>query len=219
MSKLFISLILFGSLDNYATEAFNPSVISFHNYEAKGKSSYALLHYLPTRKQPPLYPQSKYSRSLKQKIMALEGHSRDLEDILRIAEKAALEAGEIMKQTSGRISISKTKANAADLVTESDIQCQKVIKDIVKEAYPNDIFLGEEDVETGTVESSNSLENALKAMKETDELLWVVDPIDGTTNFQAGKNFKYNLNIYTFFIHRDKIDEANLTKILSQSFL
>ena len=188
--KLFISLILFGSLEIDSVGAFHPTAISFHSYETKkGKSPHAALLHSLVRKKSPLYPQSEYPRKLKQSFMALEGHSRNYEDILRIAEKAALEAGEIMKQTSGKISVSKTKANASDLVTESDIQCQKVIKDIVKEAFPNDIFLGEEDVETGTVESSNSLENALKAMKETDELLWVVDPIDGTTNFQAGKSF------------------------------
>ena len=48
--------------------------------------------------------------------------NRDLQNILQTAEKAAFKAGEIMIQTCGKISISKTKASAADLVTESDIE-------------------------------------------------------------------------------------------------
>jgi myo-inositol-1(or 4)-monophosphatase len=112
--------------------------------------------------------------------------NRDVDHMLRVAEKAAMEAGKIMKETSGNIDIAKTKANAADIVTESDIKCQQVIKAIVQENFPDDMFLGEEDVETGSMESSDSLKNALKDSMDKKSFLWVVDPIDGTTNFQAG---------------------------------
>lgn len=118
---------------------------------------------------------------------------RNLQSVLHTAEKAAHKAGEIMVQTSGKISISKTKANAADLVTESDLECQRIIKEIVKSECPEDYFLGEEDVEAGSFASSTALENALRRSPSDEDnemreskLLWVVDPIDGTTNFQAG---------------------------------
>ena len=130
---------------------------------------------------------------------------RNLQSVLHTAEKAAYQAGQIMIQTSGKISISKTKVNTSDLVTESDLECQRVIKEIVKHDWPLDSFLGEEDVEPGSVASENALDQVLSlsnpsgSIKEDgdssdndgqivydEKLVWVVDPIDGTTNFQAG---------------------------------
>jgi len=114
---------------------------------------------------------------------------RDLQQALQTAERAAFQAGEIMKQTSGKIAVSKTKTNTADLVTESDLECQRVIKNIILEECPQDSFLGEEDVDPGSMASSSALKDALTRRDqedETEKLLWIVDPIDGTTNFQAG---------------------------------
>ncbi len=128
--------------------------------------------------------------------------NRNLQNILQTAEKAAYEAGKIMNQTSGKIAVKDTKTNLADLVTESDYECQRVIKEVITRDCPNDYFLGEEDVEPGSFASSAALEKALKmsskssddspdnASSDGDEVderfLFVVDPIDGTTNFQAG---------------------------------
>ena len=120
---------------------------------------------------------------------------RNLQSILQTAEKAAYEAGKIMIQTSGKIAIADTKASLADLVTESDYECQRIIKEVIMKDCPEDYFLGEEDVEPGSFASSNALENALKVTTtssevvvedEDEKLLFIVDPIDGTTNFQAG---------------------------------
>jgi len=124
------------------------------------------------------------------------GATRDYEQVLQVAKNAAYRAGEIMKRTSGKIAVSKTKSNAADLVTESDIECQRVIKSIVMDSFPTDAFLGEEDVDSGRQASVEALMQALKCNQENgandsamsgERLLWIVDPIDGTTNFQAGK--------------------------------
>ena len=109
---------------------------------------------------------------------------RSLQDVLATAERAARQAGSIIRATAGNIAISNTKANAKDLVTASDIQCQQVIEDIILEAYPNDLFLGEEHVGSGSDASIAALQSALCQL--TSSLLWIVDPIDGTTNFLAG---------------------------------
>lgn len=115
---------------------------------------------------------------------------RSMSEVLRLAEEAALKAGEIMKRTAGKIAVSKTKSNSADLVTESDLECQRVIKEVITGAFPDDRFLGEEDVEAGSDASASALRESLFGTKEAlgddDALMWVVDPIDGTTNFQAG---------------------------------
>jgi len=107
-----------------------------------------------------------------------------------------------MLTTSGKIKQLKIKGNnVRDLVTESDIACQDIIKDIVRRTFPTDLFLGEEDVGAGSDASREALTRVFQtsfSLKGDDEdkkkddkskeekLLWVVDPIDGTTNFQAG---------------------------------
>lgn len=96
-----------------------------------------------------------------------------------------------MKRTAGKIAVSDTKTNAADLVTESDLECQRVIEDIIRREFPRDTFLGEENVEAGSLASVSALGEALvcgdgDVEEEEERFLWIVDPIDGTTNFQAG---------------------------------
>mmetsp|Transcript_33448 Transcript_33448/g.50463 ORF Transcript_33448/g.50463 Transcript_33448/m.50463 type:complete len:350 (+) Transcript_33448:279-1328(+) len=117
--------------------------------------------------------------------------SRDMQQVINIAEDAAMKAGKIMKKFTGRIAVSKTKMNAADIVTESDVECQKIIEETVNSAFPNDDFLGEENVDAGSLASASALADAIGCDSEdkSDQLLWIVDPIDGTTNFQAGLPF------------------------------
>ena len=71
----------------------------------------------------------------------------------------------------------KSKAFAADLLTEVDQQCEEAIEEIVKEHFPGHGFLGEETVRPGD----------LNGLDSRPGWLWVVDPIDGTTNFAAGQ--------------------------------
>lgn len=111
---------------------------------------------------------------------------RDLQQVIEVAENAAKTAGEVMLKTSGKIDVSKTKMNTQDLVTQSDIKCQRLIKDTILSEFPTDIFLGEEDVEAGSKASVFALNSALCSDLGQDQLLWIVDPIDGTTNFQSG---------------------------------
>eukprot|EP00540_Astrosyne_radiata_P004629 CAMPEP_0116852076 /NCGR_PEP_ID=MMETSP0418-20121206/17090_1 /TAXON_ID=1158023 /ORGANISM="Astrosyne radiata, Strain 13vi08-1A" /LENGTH=284 /DNA_ID=CAMNT_0004484195 /DNA_START=293 /DNA_END=1147 /DNA_ORIENTATION=+ len=86
----------------------------------------------------------------------------------------------------GSRDILQSKANRRDLVTESDLACQECVRSALSEAFPNDRFLGEEDVGAGSLASQESLRNALDIDGEATVYLWIVDPIDGTTNFQAG---------------------------------
>ena len=141
--------------------------------------------------------------------------SRNLQHVLHTIERAAYTASKIALATSGQIAVQSTKANLRDLVTESDVRCQQVIKEILLEEFPRDLFLGEEDVDLsgsggygdadgdGSIDSSVSSSAALKAVlfggtsrqqdeqqdqdePQEDRLVFIVDPIDGTTNFQAG---------------------------------
>lgn len=72
------------------------------------------------------------------------------------------------------------KSNVGDLVTEADLASEKIITDTIKKAFPADIIISEE-----TATSHTHLEP-----KNLSQLTaWVVDPIDGTTNFKRGFNY------------------------------
>ena len=58
----------------------------------------------------------------------------------------------------------------------------KIIKETVLQTFPDHNFLGEEDVPPGKEASAA----ALDAKLADDGFLWIVDPIDGTTNFVHG---------------------------------
>ena len=116
---------------------------------------------------------------------------RDWQYVLHLAEDAARQAGGIMMQTTGRIAVSKQKANVRDIVTDADVACQQVIRQTIDAVFPNDVFLGEEDVGSGSQASTEALYEALMQSSGDEDasqqpLLWIVDPIDGTTNFQLG---------------------------------
>jgi 3'-phosphoadenosine 5'-phosphosulfate (PAPS) 3'-phosphatase len=86
-------------------------------------------------------------------------------------------------------------------VTELDFKCQQIIQQTISEYFPSDSFLGEEDDVINDTNNNNgattrkanisALWNALSQnntdkVDNTEQLLWIVDPIDGTTNFQSG---------------------------------
>lgn len=91
-----------------------------------------------------------------------------MEKLLEIAKEAAYEAGEIQLSYLGKSKAIEHKSCMSDLVTEADKQSEEKIISIIKTYYPNHDILGEE---TGTHGSHKA------------EYLWVVDPLDGTTNF------------------------------------
>ena len=77
----------------------------------------------------------------------LSSRRRDMQLVLRTMERAAYLAGEVALSTSGKIDVRSTKANSRDLVTQSDLECQRLVRDVVMSEFPNDAFLGEEDVD------------------------------------------------------------------------
>ena len=90
--------------------------------------------------------------------------------ILNIAIRAARAAGDsIVRQMDrvGDISIESKGKN--DFVTEADKNAEEIIIYTIKNTYPEHAFLGEETGQRG----------------ESD-FLWIIDPLDGTTNFLHG---------------------------------
>ncbi|RYR12074.1 hypothetical protein Ahy_B04g069601 isoform D [Arachis hypogaea] len=102
-----------------------------------------------------------------------------LSDFLASAVDAARKAGEVIFII--RKGFYQTKhvehKGQVDLVTETDKACEDLIFNHLKNLYPTHKFIGEETTAAcGTTEL-------------TDEPTWIVDPLDGTTNFVHGFPF------------------------------
>ena len=91
---------------------------------------------------------------------------------LETAIKAAKAASEILKKNTNKKIETNTKVSKVDgdWVTKYDLLCQKKIVTIINAQFPNHDFLGEENLTTN----------------KGSEYKWVIDPIDGTSNFSHG---------------------------------
>ncbi|WP_169085992.1 inositol monophosphatase family protein [Paenibacillus sp. PL91] len=98
-----------------------------------------------------------------------------------VAINCASKAGEWIKMKLGNHASLDIKYSSHDLVTEVDKGSERLIKNLILTHFPHHSFLGEEGVEPGPEASTRALENIRDA-----EYLWIVDPIDGTTNYVHG---------------------------------
>lgn len=95
-----------------------------------------------------------------------------MEPMTSIALRAARKAGDIIVRASDdleRITVRAKDAN--DFVSEVDEQAEQEIIKQLRRAYPDHAFVGEESGRSGP---------------EDAEYVWVIDPLDGTTNFIRG---------------------------------
>lgn len=94
-----------------------------------------------------------------------------LQEALKTATAAAEHAGELIVKAFDAPKDVQLKGKV-DLVTETDKQCEAVIFKALREAFPQHAFIGEE----GSAAQGFTSEL-------TDAPTWLVDPVDGTTNF------------------------------------
>ncbi|KAH8884757.1 inositol monophosphatase [Thozetella sp. PMI_491] len=85
----------------------------------------------------------------------------------------AFEAGRMILAADPNSGAQDTKLNSVDLVTETDQAVEKMVSARLREKYPSFLFVGEETYQAGVT-------------KITNEPTFIVDPIDGTTNFIHG---------------------------------
>jgi len=87
---------------------------------------------------------------------------------LEIVKKAGLLVKDAFAQPSSNVT---TKSSATDLVTETDKAVEDLLIKSISNKFPDHQFIGEESVAAG------------KRSPFTDSPTWIIDPIDGTTNF------------------------------------
>lgn len=92
-----------------------------------------------------------------------------MRDYVQTAEEAARRAGHVLRAWSSKFTVrEKSRSN---LVTEADEASQKAIFEFIHGRYPNHRFCGEEGLSVETGDSPYR---------------WVIDPLDGTTNYVHG---------------------------------
>ncbi len=100
--------------------------------------------------------------------------------MLSIAVRAARRAGSIINRAaldSGGLQVRSKQAN--DFVTEVDRAAEAAIIDAVQKSYPEHAILGEESGDIGP-------QSGPKSDSGKQEYRWIIDPLDGTTNFIHG---------------------------------
>lgn len=94
-----------------------------------------------------------------------------------------------MTEATKKMRVFDTKENNLDLVTETDREIERMLINGLKENFANHVYIGEE----GTSGTSSG-------QKLTDQPTWIIDPIDGTTNFVHG--FPYTCISVGFWLNK-----------------
>src|SRR5262245_4451771 len=91
----------------------------------------------------------------------------DFTELERLALRAAAAAAAVHHRSIGRVRQVETKSSVTDMVTEVDREAEHLIVGILREARPHDSVLAEEET----------------LLDGTSGVRWIVDPLDGTTNY------------------------------------
>jgi len=90
----------------------------------------------------------------------------DLGEFIRVGEAVVLEAGRYLRANLGR-HVEASFKGAVDLVTPFDVGAQEIVVGRLAAAFPTHGFLAEEGL----------------ARAGTSDCRWIIDPLDGTTNY------------------------------------
>lgn len=88
----------------------------------------------------------------------------------QLLSESLTRAGEILLENFGHISGYEIKESQSSIVTKADLDSEKAIIQLIQHKFPSHNTLGEE---TGF-------------QNRGSEFTWVIDPLDGTSNFAAG---------------------------------
>jgi myo-inositol-1(or 4)-monophosphatase len=91
---------------------------------------------------------------------------------LDFAVRTAKQAGELLQGYFRQGSLHARLKSDHSVVTEADLAADRLIEQTIHEAYPHDVLLSEE-LQPGFQPNAG-------------ETVWIIDPLDGTTNFSLG---------------------------------
>jgi len=105
-------------------------------------------------------------------MTAIRHSQKELEHFLAVANRAVDAAADVLLSKLGRVEV--RLKGYADFVTEADTGAQRAVVEIIHGEFPHHAFLGEE----GTAGQSTD-----------SQYRWILDPLDGTTNYVHGVPF------------------------------
>ncbi len=91
-------------------------------------------------------------------------------ELMDLAARVARRAGDLIRTGRADAEVALTKTSDVDIVTQMDLASERLVRELLAEARPEDGFLGEEGGH----------------QPGTSGITWVVDPIDGTVNYLYG---------------------------------
>jgi myo-inositol-1(or 4)-monophosphatase len=117
--------------------------------------------------------------------------------IVNVGVKAARRAGSIIVRHLDRLDqLSVEKKGRNDFVSEVDRKAEEDIIDTIHYLYPNHRILAEESGQSQSPDSEH---------QGDDEFEWIIDPLDGTTNFLHGNpNFAVSIGVR----HKGRIEHG-----------
>ena len=114
-----------------------------------------------------------------------------MQPMANMALRAARRAGQIIARAVDRVDmITVEEKQKNDLVSEIDRSAEAAIVEILNKAYPGHSIVGEE---------------SGQAVKGDEDYTWIIDPLDGTTNFLHGiPHFAVSIGC----VHRGRLEHA-----------
>ncbi len=102
-------------------------------------------------------------------VLGVGGWNRSMKQFLAVARQAALKAGRILRENINGIREVRFKGDI-NLVTEMDIRAERAVVDTLLHSFPSHGILAEEEA----------------SIRNGSEFTWIIDPLDGTTNYAHG---------------------------------
>lgn len=132
--------------------------------------------------------------------------------MLNTALRAARRAGQVINRASLRIErLYIDKKGPKNYVTEVDREAEQIIIDTLKQAYPEHDILAEESgllravAGNGMEQEGDDIGSSSEMQSTAAEYQWVIDPLDGTTNFIHGfPNYAISIGL----LHRQQLAHA-----------
>lgn len=115
------------------------------------------------------------------------GSTLNLNEIYGSLLEIVPKCGQIIRDAFYKEKSIKEKENYADFVTETDTKVEDVLTKALKSKYPTHNFIGEE--------------TTVEKVKFTDHPVWIIDPVDGTTNF--AHKFPYCALSIGFYVNKE----------------
>ncbi len=112
----------------------------------------------------------------------MELEDRLLAALQRVALRAARAAGEVLRGGFGRCHRYELKSSRVDLVTDYDRRSEEEIVRVIQRAFPDHAILSEERAQAQEQEQ----EGTGPSSSAESEFKWIIDPLDGTTNYAHG---------------------------------